>query len=282
MAGRQETLIWLAPVSGIVDINERFPSPFGEEQQLDPVPLEDGVTWHLSPTERHRSLLRRYYDFYGDFYAASEAEIHVDADTVLEGDPALAEAPMEPYVLCFVMAASLHLDGAISSHMLRFQIDGEARPHSGFPKLEATRLSEWPEGTVIDVPTASLIAETYRNVRRAFARPQEHPSRRFAAAYRAAMGSTFVDPIPVLLCASLEAIAGSYKERQVIPRLLQYATSLDVNEVRRRLKRLYKLRHWFAHSAAIREMQSASNRATALQEGYPLAKEIVRNALAAS
>lgn len=110
-----------------------------EGKPFDPVPLEAGVTWHIWPSEEHKALMGKYFDFYKEFVAKSDADNLAGADTILVGDPRPVGEGMPPFVACFVIAASLHLGTRIRSQMLRFdEATGEMQPHSGFPIQEAS------------------------------------------------------------------------------------------------------------------------------------------------
>jgi hypothetical protein len=94
------------------------------------------------------------------------------------------------------------------------------------------------------------------------------------------MTSRFLDATAILLCASLEALAGDDEARVVSRRLIARYFSGDEAGGREILERLYLLRHWFAHSITIPAMRDSETRIRTTQEGITLVKEILISALA--
>ena len=70
---------------------------------------------------------------------------------------------------------------------------------------------------------------------------------RSLGAYRAATSAhVFIDAIPILARASLEALTTTYKAEKVMARIVpRYIPE----EARKPLEALYRLRQWFAHGA---------------------------------
>jgi hypothetical protein len=277
-------VMWLAPVRGVfIDARERYPR--GHEVEgvaLDPLPLEGGVEWRLSPSDAERELMERWFEFYRDGVAKVEATDFVHADTVLVGAPFPLNESMPPFVTSFVIAASLHVDSRVRSRMLLFDHSGgEWQPHSAASMEQFTRLQNWSPQRPVQPETREAITRTYVAVRRGVARGLEHPFFLALAGYRMAASSGFSEVTAILLCSALEAIAADDESGVVTRRLVpRYLDSTEPSEAEGRLADLYLLRHRFVHSTLIPRMGDAKVRAQALSEGYAVVKEILRNAIA--
>jgi hypothetical protein len=62
----------------------------------------------------------------------------------------------------------------------------------------------------------------------------------------------FVDAIPILACASLEALTATRRSEEVIARVVPRYTP---ERVRPSLEALYRLRQWFAHGMNVQDMR---------------------------
>ena len=278
--------IWIAPIKGVFqDVFERWADHFNETTFS--IELEPGIVWR-STTSEDRSRLTDWFDFYQEFHAPDEAQSVIQgADSVLSPtEPGPLEERGHAYarLVGFVTALSLHTAVPLNGRLLSFEIEEspEARvlPVGGFHPIETTRLRTWGNRLQEPLPLSRMeeVPPTFQAVMRALDQTIDHAFLRTISAYRGAVSrQVFMDAIPILTCASLEALTGAYKEDAVIRRLVpRYVPDAD----RSHLEQLYRLRHWFAHGAAIPEMRDPTVRDQTLDKGLALTKEILRTALA--
>lgn len=277
--------VWLAPIKGVFhDALERWANPF--EEDTFSVELESGVLWR-STTPEDRVHLTNWFDFYKGSHADQETQsVTQGADSVLSPTrPHLIADTKDffPRLAAFIVALSLHTTAPLSGRLLLFEIEEAAErrhlPIGGYRPIETTRLPGW---TLQQPITKALIAEipaTYAGVIRVFDQTSDNSLLRSLGAYRAAISSLeFMNAIPILTCASLEALTAASKTAIVLDRLANRYDSAAHG--RSELEAMYMLRHWFAHGAAIPGMNDGAARVTALVEGLAIAKAVLRQALA--
>jgi hypothetical protein len=267
-------LTWRVPVGGVFQ-DQGEGDPFTES--MFSRELEAGVVWRTT-TKTDREIMSIFYDFYTESHAVVDADAMIWADTLLASEePGVELAPgLSPDA--FVNALSLHTEAPLRIQVLRFEVEisDEERilPHLGHRLFRTVHLPSW--GTQgfqqpIGMTTIDAVRNTYPNIKRLLEQSEENGLRRSLGAYRAGVAeAAYIHAIPVLLCASLEAIAVSYKESAVIQRLARYAP-----EASGTLESLYKVRHWFAHGAPIPEMKDPIARIQTIGKGLAAVKEIL-------
>jgi hypothetical protein len=265
---------WLAPIEGVFrDLREDlFALPdFSYE-------LEPGVIWR-SKTKSDQRLIDDWFRFYQEYVAKDEIESARSADSALRSDTEHDNFPEK--VTALILALSLHTRTPLAGWALHFDLnhDGEVTGQSGNPPSSRTlRLRGWNEAQPITRSVLLAVTRTYADVARIRALPDLGVGRSLGA-YRGAISrGGFVDVVPILACASLEALVASDKSAVVIRRVIPRYASADPAE--ETLKSLYKLRHWFAHGATIPEMREADVRLRVLDDGLTVIKEILRAAYA--
>ena len=274
-------LIWRAPLRGVFQ-DQREGDPFNVTTFSRQ--LEAGVVWR-STDEDDREMMSDYFDFYAEGHAAAEADAMIYSASVLSSEEPGLGSNFGPGLGLdtFINALSLHTAAPLSIQLLRFEIEtsDEVRifPNSGTRLFRTVHLPSWgaaPFQQPIGTTTIDAVADSYPRVKLVLEQSEDHGLRRSLGAYRAAISDhTFIHAIPVLLCASLEALAASYKEASVLSRIARYAP-----EESKTLESLYKLRHWFAHGATIPEMKDPAVRIETLDKGIALVKEILVRAYA--
>ena len=280
--------IWLAPIDRVFhDTKEKYGGdPFGPPQPFS-IPLQPGIDWR-SATDGDKASMEDWYKFYGAFHAENEVESLAASESVV--------SPNEPSALkdfgdahnilpSFVIALSLHTRVPLAAQLLRFEIketpEGKLLPDSGNWAIQTVRLPGWQEAASLSLATMQAIAATYSNVKDIRDNnPEDNGMARSIGAYRAATSvHTFIDAIPILACASLEALTATFNKDRVTARVIpRYAPEKE----RPRLKRLYQLRQWFAHGADIKAMRKPEVRLRTLDEGLAVVKSVLQAALADS
>jgi hypothetical protein len=280
-------LRWLVPIRGIFQsVYERWADPW-LDAPMPPLSLETAVTWRLA-NEGDREAMNAWFSFYNEYFSPDDANTYSSSETLLEGEDTLTRLEAAgrttagDVALAFVLAASLHTQSHLRVRWLRFERREERLlPHSGGPPVEFSVLPGWDLAQGLRLEERDRIVRSYAHVRRAFPSESDHSFRRALGAYRVAMTSRFLDATAILLCASLEALAAddeaSVVSRRLIPRFLSVTEAAQAEDV---LKRLYLLRHWFAHSILIPLMREKETRLTTLRDGAALVKEILASALA--
>lgn len=270
--------IWLAPIKGVFfSPFERWANPF--EEDTFECQVEPGVQWR-STTDVDRALMTDWFDFFKDNHSRHESESTTSADTVLRSvEPGLIEAQedIQSRLIAFTLALSLQTRTPLAARLLRFELEETAEqrflPHSGYPPTETVRLAGWPLQQQLGRSQLEAVPESYAAVWRIFQQPIEHGVRRCLGGYRGAVASLgFLDAIPILACASLEALSATHKSGKVIERVARYSSAEDATS---RLESLYRLRQWFAHGADIPEMREPGVRITVVEDGLSLVKEII-------
>jgi hypothetical protein len=275
---------WLVPISGVFfDAREKYPNPFGPPQPFSNE-LEAGVLWR-SATEDDRNRMIEWHEFFREFHAESESELIAGADSVLS--PARSslleqQSDVPARLDAFIIALSLYMRVPLVAQFLRFEIeespDERLLPHSGNTAVKTVNLPGWDGGQPITHSTISA-AGTYPDVKRIRDQPLDNGLARSIGAYRAATSShVFIDAIPILACAALEALTGTQRSGRVIDRIIPRYASFE--HAGRRLDALYRLRNWFAHGADIPDMRDPRVRVSTLDEGLEAVKEILRAAMA--
>lgn len=265
--------MWLAPVEGVFrDLREGnpFDPPTDFARELEP-----GVTLR-SLTESDERLIDDWFQFFERYVAEPEVESARAADLVLRSD-------MEPdgfpeKVTAFVLSLSLHTRTALTARALHFDLDdaGEVDRRLGHAPESTFRLRNWQEAQPMLRVELGAVAETYPHLARIRRSPHLGQARSLGA-YRAAVSRAgFVDAVPILACASLEALAATARSSKVIHRLVPRYVSED--SATQTLESFYRLRHWFAHGATIPEMRDAEVRLRLLDEGLAVVKEILLRA----
>lgn len=220
--------MWIAPIKGVFrDVAERWADPFNEATFS--IELEPRIVWR-STTPEDRSRLADWFDFYQEVHAPNEAHSVIEgADSVLSAtEPgALDERDHAyPVLVGFVTALSLHTAIPLNGRVLSFEIEDSPNartlPVGGSHPIETTSLRTW--GARLQEPLLlsrmEEVPPTFRGVMRAFDQTIDHAFRRAIGAYRGAISrQVFMDAIPILTCASLEALSGAYKEEGVVRRL---------------------------------------------------------------
>lgn len=274
--------IWLAPIKGVFfSPFEKWTNPF-EEDRFE-CPIEPGVEWR-STTDEDRALMVDWFDFYKEAHSTNVSQSMTWADTVVRStEPSVIEdqhgTPVK--VNAFLLALSLRTRAPLSTQLLRFELEQTQNerflPHSGYPRIETIQLSGWPLQQQLGKSEMATVPDTYATVWKVFQQPIEHGLRRCLGAYRAAVASVgFVDAVPILACAALEALSATHKSGKVIERVTRYSSTEDAAS---RLASFYRLRQWFAHGADIPEMRDFELRITTVESGLTLVKEIIVTAL---
>jgi hypothetical protein len=278
----------VAQITIRVPIGGMFPSVFHFAPGMGPEferTIGPGATWRRT-TEADRELLAAWFDFYKDFHSAEDARRGEYEPTVLATDEPIREDEehMNDWgylITSLVLAATLctkHI--GLRYQSMHFAVDSDRqRPKAGTRRFETLRLASWggPAAEEITPTLADAIVRLVPFVGRALRQPIDHRVARAVVAYRVATSSAhFADHIPVLLCASLEALTGSSKEGLVLRRVEGFVQSTDAHD---KLKRLYLNRQWFAHGADVPAMREVTARDRALDDGLTIVKEVIRNAL---
>lgn len=274
--------IWLAPIKGVFySPFEKWADPF--EEDAFECEVEPGVSWH-STNDGDRELMADWFDFFKENHSKAESESTVSADTVLRsvGTGFLdAQADVPSRIIAFTLALSLRTSSPLSSQLLRFEVEetpeGQLLPHSGHVPTKTMQLPGWPLQQQLGRSELETIPPIYVAIWRVFQEPIEHGLRRCLGAYRAAVASVgFVDAVPILGCASLEALSATHKSGKVIQRVARYSSGENASQ---RLEAFYRLRQWFAHGADIPDMRDPVLRMRTVEDGLSLVKEIVLAAL---
>lgn len=274
--------IWFAPIKGVFfSPFEKWANPF-EEDRFE-FQVEPGVEWR-STTEEDRGLMVDWFDFYREAHSTNVSQSMTWADTVLRSTEAsvIEDQHATPSkVIAFMLALSLRTRAPLSTQLLWFELEQTPNerflPHSGYPRIETVRLAGWPLQQQLGKSELAAVPDTYAAVWKIFQQPIEHGLRRCLGAYRAAVASVgFVDAVPILACAALEALAAAHKSGRVIERVTRYSSTKDAASG---LASFYRLRQWFAHGADIPEMRDLEVRVTTVEAGLSLVKEIIVAAL---
>jgi len=272
-----------------VPIGGMFPSLFHYAPGMTDAEFErmlaPGCTWRRTSEADHESI-RGWFEFFKEWHSDEAASRGEYEPTLLATDVPVPEDEehMREWgylITSFVLAATLCTEHiALRYQTMRFTFDdGKQFPRSGTNRFETLRLASWgaPAAEEITPLLADAIVRLVPFVQRALRQPMEHRIARALTAYRVATSSIrFSDPLPAMLCASLEALTGSRKEGQVLRRIGAFVQSVDAQD---RLRRLYLNRQWFAHGADVPAMREVSAREQSLDEGLTVVKEIMRNAL---
>jgi hypothetical protein len=278
---------WLVAISGVfLDIREKFrDNPYGSPQPFS-FEVENGVHWR-SASETDRVRLAEWHDDFSAFHTEGESDSVISADSVLSPqEPSRLEdqGDTQPIVDAFIIALSLHTRTQITVQMLRFEIEESPEesilPHSGGRVFHSVRLPGWNLQQSITRDLMADVVNTYPDVRRVRAEPVEHGMMRSLSAYRAATSlQGFMDAIPILACASLEALTATRRSEDVIARVVpRYAPE----QVRPQLEAFYRLRQWFAHGMNVPDMSRPEDRFRTLDEGLLAVKAVLRSAVADS
>jgi hypothetical protein len=274
--------IWLAPMKGVFfSPSERWANPF--EEETFECAIEPGIKWR-SRTEEDQALMVDWFDFFKEVHAQSQKDSMIWADTILRStEPGFIDSfdEIPSKIIAFILAVSLRTRAPLRTQLLRFELEEtpEERflPHSGNHPTETMRLRGWPGQQQLGRSELEAVPDTYARVWKIFQLPIEHGLRRCLGAYRAAIASLgFVDAVPILSCAALEALAATHKSGKVIERITRYSSADDASS---RLETFYRLRQWFAHGADIPEMRDVEIRLTTVENGLLLVKEIILGAL---
>jgi hypothetical protein len=266
--------IWLAPVEGVFGrLREAGLSRRQADFSLD---LEPGIALR-SPTDSDAQLLDDWFRTFEKYITEPEIESAKAADLVIHSDTEQRNFPEK--VTAFVLALSLHTRSPLTARALHFDLNGEGNvdTRQGHEVNMIRRMPNWDAEQVMERSELHGVAQTYPHVVRA--RESQHSMARSLGAYRAAVSAAFLDTVPILACASLEALVAADKSGVVIRRVVRrYAPEDDLAE--EKLNSLYKLRHWFAHGATIPEMRESDVRDRVLDDGLATVKEILRAAYA--
>ena len=246
--------------------------------------LEQGTIWRR-PTPDDREAIRRWFEVFKEYHSGehvhratwehtvliSEGPVSFDQDTMIEWGARITS---------LVLSTTLNTRQASIRHQaLRFRMDdGKEVPDSGDVRHETLRLGLWPasHSEELSPELVEAVVGLYPYTRRVHRQDPNHRLKRAQLAYRMATSPTrFADPIPVLLCAALEALTGSTKEREVIALVQRYASTSDAAD---RLVQMYRCRHWFGHGIDFPDMQDPTLRMKSLDEGLLTVKEILRTA----
>jgi hypothetical protein len=284
-ASPRDLLIWRCPVRGIfLDIRD-----FDPRQEIAAMShvLEDGVVWRrTTPTDQRE--VESWFEFFRDFHSKEDASRQAYAATMLVGQVP-EEVSTEVWrrhsrqIQAFVVSATLMTRRAsLQYQYLRFHAEPPhgVVAHSGGQENRTVILPGWPSPHQEALLRSQVdgIVRVFPFVTRVLLQPRDHSFMRAVGAYRAAIGQTrYVDGIPVLLCACLEALTATSTSEKVVRRVASnFVASSDGQQ---KLERLYLLRHWFAHGLEIAEMRDPEVRDRTLEEGLAVVKEVVRNAL---
>jgi hypothetical protein len=278
---------WLVSISGVfLDIREKFRGdPYGQAEPFSQE-LDNVVDWR-STSETDRERLKEWHDDFSAFHTEGESDSVINADSVLSPrGPSLLEdqGDSQPIVDAFIIALSLHTSAQINAQMLRFEIEESPEdeesiiPHSGGRVFHSVRLPGWNLQQPITRDLIAEVVNTYPDVKRVRAQPAEHGMMRSLSAYRAATSlQGFIDAIPILACASLEALTATRRWEDVIARVVpRYAPE----KVRPSLEALYQLRHWFAHGMNVPDMSKSEVRLRTVDDGLLAVKGVLRSAVA--
>lgn len=246
--------------------------------------LEEGTIWRR-PTAADRDAIRRWFEVFKEYHSGEHMHRATWEDTVLiSEDPVTFDRETMidwgARITSLVVSTTLNTRHASLRHQaMRFRIeDGLEVPDSGDVRHETLRLGSWPAPYSEELlpERVDAIVQLYPYTRRVYGQDANHRLKRVLLAYRMATSPTrFADPIPVLLCAAIEALTGSTKEREVIALVQRYVGATDAAE---RLGQLYRCRHWFAHGIDFPDMQDSALRMTSVDEGLLTVKEVLRNA----
>jgi hypothetical protein len=266
-----------------LDSREKFSDMFGPPEPFS-LALEPGVYWRTA-TDDDRASLADWHEFFREFHSQSESESMTTADSVLSPDrpSVLEEMGGVPAVIdAFMIALTLHTSAPLAAQLSRFEIEETPQekliPNSGNRAVQTVRLPGWAEAQPITRATIGAVVTTYSDAKRVRDQPIDNGMTRSLGAYRAATSAhVFIDAIPILACASLEALTTTYKAEKVMARIVpRYVPE----EARKPLEAFYRLRQWFAHGADIPEMREQEVRFRTLSEGLLAVKSVLRAAIA--